>query len=262
MRELATLWIGGNLGAMERASLASMIRMGHAVSLYSYSPLRDLPQGVVGRDAAEIMSGDKILFYKDKRKPSPSLHSNLFRYALLEKTDAVWVDLDIIALRPLPDDEYLMGFETETSVNSAVLRLPKDSPSLRDLRKFTPETRGVPPHITGARRLKYWIRTLGRGYPIEKWVWGSTGPRALTICLRRHNEIAHARPVETFYRIGVNDHAQFLEPGRWRLSDFGPETICLHLWGSRIRKTLAEDYAGNVPRGSLYDEILTMTARG
>lgn len=263
MRELASLWIGGPLGAMERASLTSLVRVGHPVTLYSYSRIDDLPAGVTGRDAAPILSGERILYYKDKRKPSPALHANLFRYAMLERTDAAWVDLDIIALRPLPDTDYLMGHETDQSVNNAVLRLPATSPTLRQLRQFTPQTRGVAPHITGARRLKYWVRTLGRGYPIEKWTWGSTGPKALTIYLRENDELRHALPHTAFYPIGVHDHGEFLEPGRWRMADFGPQTLALHLWGSRIRKTLTEDHGGAVPEGSLYAEILTaMTETG
>lgn len=256
MRELASLWIGGDLGAMERASLNSFVRVGHPVTVYSYSPISDLPPGVTGRDAAEIMAGDKILYYHNKRKPSPALHSNLFRYALLDRTDAAWVDLDIISLRPFPSSDYLMGYETSKSINGAVLSLPRNSPTLRKLLEFSPTTRGVPPHITGARRLKYWLRTFGRGYPIEKWAWGSTGPKALTIYLTENNEQHHALPIEAFYPIGVNDYAEFIEPGRWQLSDFGDATFCLHLWGSRIRKTLQERHDGQPPAGSLYAEIL------
>lgn len=241
---------------MEQASLRSMTRLGHPVTLYSYAPLPDLPAGVTLRDAAEIMLADRILVYRDRRKPSPALHANLFRYAMLDQTDAIWVDLDIIALRPFPGGDYVMGFETGVSVNNAVLRLPQHSPTLRDLRVFSPATRGVAPHITGARRLKYWVRTLGRGYPIEKWAWGSTGPKALTIYLTRHDELRHALPPPVFYPVGVHDHAEFLQPGRWRLGDFSDATVCLHLWGSRIRKTLQDDHGGVVPRGCLYAELL------
>lgn len=258
MQELASLWIGGALGAMERASLVSMVRLGHPVSLYAYAPIADLPPGVTLRDAATILPGQRILVYRDKHKPSPALHANLFRYALLQKTAATWVDLDIVALRPFPETPYVMGLETDMSVNNAVLRLPQGSPTLAALRRFTPQTRGVAPHITGARRVKYWLRTFGRGYPIDGWAWGSTGPKALTLYLDQFGERHHALPPAAFYPIRVQDHAQFLEPGRWRLRDFGDATLALHLWGSRIRRTITDDHGGQVPPGSLYAEILDM----
>lgn len=256
LQDLASLWIGKTLGPMERASLGSMTRAGHRVILYSYEPLSDVPDDVELRDAADILPCKRILVYRDKRKPSPALHANLFRYALLQATDAVWVDLDIILLRPLPVRDYLMGFETDASVNNAVLRLPRQSPTLQQLSAFSPSTRGVAPHITGARRLKYWLRTLGRGYPIEKWAWGSTGPKALTLYLARNGELRHAMPRSAFYGIGVHDHGQFLEPGRWRLRDFDQSMRGLHLWGSRIRDTLRKRYEDRAPEGSLYHEIL------
>lgn len=256
MRHLATLWIGGDLGPMEVASLNSMLRSGHSVTLYSYSPVGNVPSGVKCEDASRIMSGERILVYSNKLKPSPALHANLFRYAMLKQTDAVWVDLDIIMLRPMPQGDYIMGFETDNSVNNAVLRLPVDSPTLTDLLEFTPETVGVAPHITGLRRLKYWVRTFGRGYPIERWAWGSTGPKALTIALNKHGELRHAHPKAAFYPVDVHDHHKFLEPSGLSLGDFGEETIALHLWGSRIRATLLERYGGVVPGGSLYAQIL------
>lgn len=256
LRELASLWIGGALGQMEIASLKSLMHLGHPVTLFSYSPVPNVPVGVRTRDAAEIFCGNRILIYRDKRKPSPALHANLFRYAMLQKTELTWVDLDIIGLRPFPDTDYVMGFETGSSVNNAVLRLPRNSPALQDLLCFSPSTRGIAPHIIGARRLKYWVRSFGQGYPIEKWAWGSTGPKALTIYLSRHNELQHALRPTAFYPIGVHAHNQFLEPGRWCLSDFGQDTFCLHLWGSRIRNTLHHNFGDNVPAGSLYSEIL------
>ena len=54
--------------------------------------------------------------------------------------------------------------------------MPKTSPALAELKRFKPGMRGIAPHITGLRRLKYQIKTLGRGVPIEAWPWGSTGP--------------------------------------------------------------------------------------
>lgn len=251
MHELASLWIGDRLSPIELASLHSFVAQGHRMSVYSYAPIANLPECIEALDANEILPSTSILYYRDRKKPSPALHANLFRYAMIARTPKVWVDLDIIALRPLAlTSDYVFGFETNQSVNNAVLRLPAQSPTLRDLLTFTADTRGIAPHITGFRRFKYHVKSFGRGYPIDRWAWGSTGPKALTLFLGRHNEMRHAQPINAYYPVTVANHAQLLEPGRLTEKDFGPETWCIHLWGSRIRDTMRTRYGGEAPAGS------------
>jgi hypothetical protein len=246
---LATFWHGERLSDLEMASLHSFRAQGHPVTVYSYAPVTNLPQGVVAGDAGAVFPAERVLHHR--RHKSPALHANLFRYAMLATTGQLWVDLDLIALRPLGfDGAHVFGWETERSVNNAVLRLPPDSPTLARLREFRLDTRGVPPHVQGLRRVKYWVRTFGRGYPIEDWLWGSTGPRALTIYLKETGEVRHALPVEAFYPVGVHDHGHLLAPGRLEPRNFGPGTYAVHLWASRLRKTLAEEHGGVVPPGS------------
>ena len=254
LNELGTLWIGDRLGAIELASLHSFVALGHRPTVYSYAPISNLPEQVDAGDAATIMPSARILVYKDRKKPSPALHANLFRYAMIAQTGKVWVDLDIIALRPFDfATDHVFGLERAGSVNNAVLGLGSQSPTLTDLLKFRPETRGVAPHITGLRRAKYWLKTLGRGQPIDGWAWGSTGPKALTLYLQKHGEIEHALSPEAFYPVAVHDHAQLLEPGRLTETDFGPGSFSIHLWGSRIRDTMRKLHDGVAPKGSFLD---------
>ncbi|MBP1806547.1 hypothetical protein [Rubellimicrobium aerolatum] len=251
---LASFWHGGPLAAIEMASLHSFVALGHPVTVYSHAPIANLPGAVEWRDADEILPTDKVAVHR--KHGSSALHSNFFRYAMFRKTEHLWVDLDIVALRPLAfEGGHVFGYETPASVNGAVLRLPKDSPALELLSRLGPHTRGVAPHIKGLRRLKYWVRTFGRGYPIDEWVWGSAGPRALTTYLTQTGEIRHARPVEAFYPIGVNEHQRLLEPGLTPES-FGPETYAVHLWASRLRKTLAERHGGAIPPDSFTGRVV------
>ena len=247
MRELATLWVG-NLGPIEYASIASFLRHGHRLTIYSYDRL-DVPEGVDWRDANEILPTKQVAYYS--REGSPSLHSNFFRYALMDRTESTWVDLDIIALKPFDfPGEHIYAHESPERVNCAVLRMPKASPALAQLKRYKPGMLGIAPHITGLRRLKYQIRTLGRGVPIEDWPWGSTGPRALSAYLRQYDEMKYAMPVETFYPIIPNDCAKFVTPGLLSDADFGPETYGVHLSASNVQKVLARDYGGQIPEDS------------
>lgn len=247
---VATLWIGDELGPLELASLHSLVTTGHRVTLYSYTPIPNMPAAIVGRDANEVLPATRMLVYKGKR-PSPALHSNLFRYALIARTDNIWVDLDVIALKPLRfPDERVYGLEKPGSVNCAVLRLPAKSPVLADLLAFREDSWGVPPQITGPRRIKYWIKTFGRGYPIESWPWGSTGPKALTAYLEQHDEIKFAMPIEVFYPVPIERHVVFLEPGGIHDGMFGPDTHAIHLWASSLRETIRDKFGGTIPPDS------------
>ncbi|MDT1062800.1 hypothetical protein RM190_13055 [Paracoccus sp. CPCC 101403] len=246
---LATLWVGERLGPIELASVASFLRVGNPLTVYSYAPIANLPAGVLARDAREVLPGERIAIYA--REKSPSLHSNFFRFALMRNTDHTWVDLDMIALKPFAFvGERIYGYEKPDQVNCAVLRLPKDSPTLAELSKLTPETRGVAPHITGLRRAKYWVRTLGRGVPIDRWPWGSTGPRALTAFLRRHDELRHALPMDVLYPVLTRDCRRFIQPGELRDGSFGPGTHAVHLTASNINKLLAREGLSEIPEDS------------
>lgn len=251
---LGSFWAGGRLGVLELASLRSFLRQGHRITVFSPEPM-ELPAGVEWRDANSIMPSKQIATYRSNG--SPALHANMFRYALLRQTDMVWVDLDVVALRPFDFvSPWIFGFEDEANVNNAVLGLPPDSQALDHLLQFTPTTVGLPPFFSGWRRLKYNLRTLGRGLPIDRWPWGSTGPRGLTHALRLSGEIVHAQGVEAFYKVPKNDAEQFLLPGALTSESFGPEVYAVHLWAKEVRQLLKSKYGGRVPDGSFVDLML------
>lgn len=247
---LATLWVGERLGPIELASIESFLRMRNPLTVYSYTPITNLPPAVTARDAAEVLPAQRIAVYA--REQSPSLHSNFFRFALMRNTDHTWVDLDMIALQPFEfDGDRIYGYEKPDQVNCAVLRLPRSSPTLAELSKLTPETRGIAPHITGLRRVKYRFKTMGRGVPIDRWPWGSTGPRALTAFLRRHDELKHALPMQVLYPILTQDCRRFVTPNNLSDESFGPQTRAVHVTASNINKMLAKgEFGGRIPEDS------------
>lgn len=257
MRELATLWIGDRLNEIEIASLWSFARQGQKVRLYAYGPIAGLPRGVELADAGEILSGDPIVRHKNG---SPAIHADLFRYAMIAKTGAIWVDLDMIAFKPFVfPSAYVFGFEDEISVNNAVLGLPQDSPTLAALCALRPDTRGLPEDLHGFRRLRYQVKSLlAGGLPIGHWPWGSTGPLALTRNLRLNGELGHALPRSAFYAEPLSEVARFAEPGRLDWTSFPAEAYGAHLWGRQLRAHLAKHHGGRAPQGSflalLFDE--------
>lgn len=255
MRHVASLWIGARLGEIERAAIASFLLLGHAFTLYGYGAIGNLPAGVTLADASEILPGDSIL--RDRRSGSPAMHADLFRYAMVRATDALWVDLDMIALRPFDfDTPWVLGREDDGQLNNAVLGLPRESRLLASLCAITPATRGVPPHLRGLRRQKYRLRSALRGgLPITEWPWGSTGPRALTHFATLTGDVGRAMPPQAFYPVPIHAVRRFLTPGALRPEDLPADSFGVHLWGRELRAELAGSFGGRVPRGSFLDLI-------
>ena len=255
IKNLASLWIGDSLGVIEQASIRSILNHHGKLILYSYEPILRVPEGVEQRDAREIFSGDTII--KHKKNNSPALHADLFRYALMAKTDSIWVDLDIIALKPLIfDSDWVFGIETEGEANNAVLRLPKDSKTLNGLLELQADTVGLPPTLTGMRRLKYWLKSFGQGLTIDRWPWGATGPRLLTYYLKKYDEFKYAMPVEAFYSIPFEQAHRFAIPGEIRREDLPKEAFAVHLWGKELRSYIENECGGRVLEGSFLQQCL------
>lgn len=255
-RAFASFWDGTALGPIEMASIQSFLRSGHQLSVFAYAPLLDLPEGVTWECAQQILPAEKLVRYA--RNGSAALHANLFRYQLLKKTDFLWTDLDVVARRPLDfASAHVFAWQGDGRVNNAVLGLPQDSAALDVMAGFTAETTGVPPHVTGLRRLKYQLRhTLSGGLGIVNWPWGSLGPDGLTHALQHSGEIVHAMPELSFYSVGVGDFARFADPHALRDEDLPEQALALHLWNNRLRRYLADRHDGVPPKGSYLHGLL------
>jgi hypothetical protein len=176
---IQALWVTGPLGQMEQACLASFIRHGHSVHLYSYQPgsLGTLPEGVVGRDAAEIIPSDRIFKYRDHN--SYAGFSNFFRYELLFQRGGWWVDTDVFCLRKFDfESDYLFAEylkpNRQSAVNGNVIKAPPGSEFLRQAREFC---NGADP------------KTL---------LWGQSGPHLMTSLVRENGLQEFVQPYPIF----------------------------------------------------------------
>lgn len=256
LRRVASLWIGRALGDIEIASILSFQRLGHEFTLFTYDTVANCPEGVVIRNARDIL--DTSGFLRHSKSGSPAPHADLFRYAMIGKTDLLWVDLDIVALRPFQfGTEHVFGLESGDEVNIAVLGLPKDSPALARLVLLNETTTGVPPHLTGLRRIKYRVRDLLQGgLPIARWPWGATGPRMLTHLLNETGEISYRLPVTAFYSVPLAEAALFADPDAYDVSKAPEDAFGVHLWASRLKRYVDQAHGGVFPEGSFVKKML------
>ncbi|NDG27906.1 MAG: hypothetical protein EB120_12135, partial [Proteobacteria bacterium] len=92
---LQTLWVGSSLKPLHTAALKSFLKYHTRLELYCYDLIDAVPEGVVLKDAAEILPKENIFPYKKgPGKGSFSAFSNVFRYALLFKKGGMWIDTD------------------------------------------------------------------------------------------------------------------------------------------------------------------------
>ena len=233
--KVASLWIGSELGLIEQLTIQSFLAHGHSFTLFTTEEVQGIPAGTVVRNANEIFHCQHVV--RDYKTGSPAIHADMFRYAMLAKTELMWVDMDVLCLRPFyPNSPYVFAFEDENTVNNAVLRLPKDSPTLAALLAYQPETKGYPPFFSTGRKIRYWLKSGGKKPSINKWPWGSIGPKGLSYHLRQNKEINHAQNQEAFYSLRCSEIGQVLDPySPVAAGNFPTGAYYLHLWGKFLR---------------------------
>ena len=90
------------------------------------------------RNAREILDRDVALYRHEFDGPSPSLHSNHFRYALLEKSGGWWIDTDVMLMAPsLPAADIFVARQSDHELNGSAMRFPPGHPLIKAARERT-----------------------------------------------------------------------------------------------------------------------------
>ncbi len=235
MTAFATFW-SGRLPGLVAASLASFPACGAALTLYSYDADLAAPAGVAVRDAREICPDPGLMArYRVGGAPSPATFADRFRYEMLARTDACWVDADIVALRPeAVEGATIWGRQPEAKgkalINNAVLRLPPDDPVLQDM-------------LARAR--------AAEGQDIG---WGAIGPYLLTEIAEARGLDASASPPPRFFAIAPDDFWRLFDPAsRDLVAAALAEADLLHLWSELLRRVGYDFDAAPPPGAYLHD---------
>lgn len=127
---IQSLWIGDSLSKLEQVCIKSFIDNGHKFHLYTYGPVKNIPEGVTVKDGNEILHESEIFRYKNG---SVSAFSNLFRFTMLYKKGGYWVDTDVICVKPFRyTTDFVISsepnnFYTDKIINAGVLKFKKGS---------------------------------------------------------------------------------------------------------------------------------------
>jgi len=254
---IAMLWMEGPLSFLEQLCIKSFVDAGHRTVLYHYGPLQNVPEGVELADAAEILPQANFLTHE--RTGSPALHSDLFRYRMLAKSDnTIWADTDAYCMKPFETDTgHFYGWESAKHVNGGVLGLPKDSDTLQGLLAHTNDEFAIPTWY-GEDYTAELEAAQAAGHPVHagEQPWGVWGPHAVTHFLHETGEIAHALPQEALYPVTFKDRRIMLKRNYDLSGHITENTYSVHLYGRRMRARLVEKEGGVPHHKSLLGQLL------
>jgi hypothetical protein len=255
--QIGALWIGGDLSYLEQLCLVSFVHVGQHVKLYTYGDVTNAPEGVEIADANTILP--QTGFLRHERTGSPALHSDLFRYHMLAKTDRmIWADTDAYCVKPFTTPNgHFYAWESDHGLNGGVLGLPRDSATLQALLDFTRDEFAMPlwykPKYLAELRER---RDAGNPVHASEMPWGVWGPHALTHFLKATGEVKYALPRVALYPFAYEDRRLMVRPGVDATAYVTDETFSIHFYGRRMRaRLLAND--GGIPRPrSLIGQLL------
>lgn len=246
------LWIRGDLSRVELLSVRSFIKQGHPVHLYTYDPPANVPQGVMVKDASEIVPADLAPMSAKQPfgKGSMASFSDYFRLLLLYERGGWWADTDMVAIRSwtgFPDVVVASTFEKDYGqiANNFVLKFPKG-------------------HEIPKKSLKWF-----NGKNLSEIEFGKSGPLLLHDVLGLDGVKKYCQQPSIFGPVPWNGSYQLLRPliKRFTLEEikqrvrrphlsirFTKETVGIHLWNETWRAA-GWDKNGHYGRTCLFEKL-------
>jgi len=207
--DVVTFW-HGPLDRLRQTCLRSQVAAGHAVTVYSFDPVPGLPDGVGNAEAEAILPHS---FSERLRPAEPDgswrdwtilQFSDFFRMRLMALGAGLWLDADVLLLRPVeldPERPYF-AWERPRQLGNSVLYLPSRDPIVTAYENLMQQQDLTPDWLALRHRLTFALRRLRGGSNRLSGIRVAIyGPPALTALARRHAELRHALPKKSFYAV-------------------------------------------------------------
>jgi len=250
--DVVTFW-HGPLDRLRQVCLRSQVAAGHNVTVYSFDALAGLPDGVANAEAEAVLPH---AFSEKLRPPQPDgswrdwttlQFSDFFRMRLMAQSAGLWLDADVLLLKPVELDpaKPYFAWERPRQLGNSVLYLPPGDSIVTAFESLMEQEELTPDWLTLRHRMTFTLRKLrGGSNRLSDIRVAIYGPASLTALARRGGEIEHALPKQSFYAV----HAEpklFFEPSDFSKLIDDRETIGFHV---------SPKGRGNAPpvAGSLY----------
>jgi hypothetical protein len=234
--DVVTFW-HGPLDRLRQLCLRSQVAAGHKVTVYSFDPLPGLPDGVANAEAEAVLPH---AFSEKLRPPQPDgswrdwtilQFSDFFRMRLMAQSAGLWLDADVLLLKPIEIDpaKPYFAWERPRQLGNSVLYLPADDAIVAAFHDLMDQDELEPDWLALRHRLVLMLRLLrGKSNRTADLRVAIYGPASLTALAKRSGEIAHALPKQAFYAV----HAEpkfFFEPSDFSKLIADPAIIGLHI---------------------------------
>jgi hypothetical protein len=234
--DVVTFW-HGPLDRLRQTCLRSQVAAGHKVTVYSFDSIPGLPDGVGNAEAEAILPH---AFSERLRPPQPDgswrdwttlQFSDFFRMRLMAENAGLWLDADVLLLKPVELDvtKPYFAWERPRQLGNSVLYLPPRDPIVTAFEKLMKQDELTPDWLALRHRLTFALRRLGGGSNrLSDIRVAIFGPAALTALARRAGELQYALPKQSFYAVHA-EPSRFFEPSDFSKLLATPGTIGLHI---------------------------------
>ncbi len=234
--DVVTFW-HGPLDRLRQTCLRSQVAAGHKVTLYSFDTIPGLPDGVGNAEAEAILPH---AFSERLRPPQPDgswrdwttlQFSDFFRMRLMAENAGLWLDADVLLLKPVELDvtKPYFAWERPRQLGNSVLYLPPRDPIVTAFENLLAQDELTPDWLALRHRFTFALRRLGGGSDrLSDIRVAIFGPAALTALARRAGELQYALPKQSFYAVHA-EPSRFFEPSDFSKLLADPGTIGLHI---------------------------------
>jgi hypothetical protein len=217
--DVVTFW-HGPLDPLRQTCLRSQVAAGHQVTVYSFEPIAGLPDGIGNAEAEAILPH---AFAEKLRPPEPDgswrdwttlQFSDFFRMRLMARGAGLWLDADVLLLKPIEIDlaKPYFAWERRRQLGNSVLYLPSDSSIVAAFEDLMEQEELEPDWLALRHRLTFMLRQLRRrSNRLADIRVAIYGPASLTALARRGGELRHALPKKSFYAVHA-EPKKFFEP--------------------------------------------------
>jgi hypothetical protein len=234
--DVVTFW-HGPLDRLRLTCLRSQVAVGHKVTVYSFEPLAGLPDGVGNAEAEAILPH---VFAEKLRPTGPNgvwrdwttlQFSDFFRMRLMADNAGLWLDADVLLLKPvgIDSEKPFFAWERPRQLGNSVLYLPAGDPIVAAFTALMLKDELTPDWLALRHRLTFALRQLrGGSNRLSDIRVAIYGPASLTALARRTGELHHALPKKSFYAV----HAEpklFFEPSDFSALISDPGIIGFHI---------------------------------